>query len=282
MSNFRLTAQTAVMKAFRCWVVPALVAAVTAMPCVAGQDAQKGDKANADQQQPGAAAVEPLPPPPAIENLKAPLVPDLRTIPVAHDRTVFNVQLVDASLIPRDKAGIWVLDFAFKSLRIKTVEIPGKGRRQVHYLYYKVTNRTGKPRMFVPEFIMVNEQGQKFPDNVIPQAVPLIQAREDSSIPAAGGRQHHGDHPAQHQAGRRRRGFRRRDLGQVGPEVRPVQHFCARAFGWLQGGPIADGREADRQVQDAQDRFHPARRRAESEREGNRFLNDPPYEWVYW
>ena len=54
--------------------------------------------------------------------------------------------------------GIWVLDFAFKPLRIRTVDIPGKGRRQVHYLYYRVVNRTGTPRMFVPQFIMVNEK----------------------------------------------------------------------------------------------------------------------------
>ncbi len=87
--------------------------------------------------------------------------PLLRTIPVPHDRPQFNVQMVNAAVLPRDKEGIWVLDFAFKPLRIKTVEIPGKGRIQVHYLYYKVVNHTGKPRMFVPQFIMVNEAGQK-------------------------------------------------------------------------------------------------------------------------
>ena len=69
------------------------------------------------------------------------LVPDLRTIPVPHDRPAFNVQMVNASLLPRNKEGIWVLDFAFKPLRIRTVDIPGVGRRQVHYLYYKVVNR---------------------------------------------------------------------------------------------------------------------------------------------
>ena len=94
--------------------------------------------------------------------------------------------MVNASLLPRDKEGIWVLDFAFKPLRIRTVEIPGKGRRTVHYLYYKVVNRTGKPRMFVPQFIMVNEKGKQFEDQVIPQAVPLIQAREDATIPVRG------------------------------------------------------------------------------------------------
>ena len=163
-------------------MIPAVLATLFAAPCVA-QDESKHAKQN---------VVQPSAPPPRRRSRVRPRskrsrsFPSLRTIPVPHDRTVFNVQMVNAALLPRDKEGIWVLDFAFKPLRIKTVEIPGKGRRQVHYLYYKVVNRTGKPRMFVPEFIMVNEAGQKFDDNVIPQAIPLIQAREDATIPLLG------------------------------------------------------------------------------------------------
>jgi hypothetical protein len=134
--------------------------------------------------QPPAPAGETLPGPEPTPEVK--LVPELHTIPVAHDRPLFNVQMVSAALLPRDKEGIWVLDFKFKPLRIKTVEIPGKGRRQIHYLYYMVVNRTGKPRMFVPQFIMVNEKGQKFEDNVVPEAIPQIQAREDATIPLLG------------------------------------------------------------------------------------------------
>jgi hypothetical protein len=114
----------------------------------------------------------------------------LHTIPVPHDRPRFNYQMVDASLQNRDKQGIWVLDFAFKDqppLRIRTVPFRDQGRnKQVHYLYYRVVNRTGAPRMFVPQFVMVNEKGEKFEDNVVPQAIPLIQAREDHSIPVLG------------------------------------------------------------------------------------------------
>jgi hypothetical protein len=111
----------------------------------------------------------------------------LPTVPVPHDRPAFNYQMVDASLHHRDKQGIWVLDFAFKPLRIRTVPFRDQGRnKQVHYLYYKVVNRTGAPRMFVPQFVMVNEKGEKFEDNVVPQAIPLIQAREDPSIPLLG------------------------------------------------------------------------------------------------
>ena len=94
--------------------------------------------------------------------------------------------MVDASLPPRDEPGSWVLDFAYKPLRIRTVDLPGKGRRQIHYLYYKVVNRTGSPRKFASRFIMVNDKGEEFEDEVVPQAIPLIQHREDPSIPVLG------------------------------------------------------------------------------------------------
>jgi hypothetical protein len=114
------------------------------------------------------------------------LVPNLQTIPVRRDRPTYNYQMVNTALQNRDREDIWILDFAFKPLRIRTVEIPGKGRRPVHYLYYKVVNRSREPRMFVPQFIMVNEEGKKFEDQVIPEAIPIIRAREDETIPVRG------------------------------------------------------------------------------------------------
>ena len=105
---------------------------------------------------------------------------------MARDRQTF-FQMVDASLPHRVEQGIWVLDFAYKPLRIKTVEVPGKGRRQIHYLYYRVVNRTSAPRMFAPRFIMVNDKDEKFEANVVPQAIPAIQVREDPAIPIQGG-----------------------------------------------------------------------------------------------
>ena len=205
--------------------------------------------------------------PPQIEEDS--LVPDLRTIPVPHDRNVFNVQLVNAALIPRDKDGIWVLDFAFKPLRIKTVEIPGKGRKQVHYLYYKVTNRTGKPRIFVPEFIMVNEQGQKFHDNVIPQAVPLIQAREDATIPLLGAVNIMGIIPPSTKPDVDDSVFGVATWDKWDPKSDRFSIYVRGLSDGYKEVPAAFRGQADRQVQDAADRFHPARRRAPSEREGN-------------
>lgn len=110
----------------------------------------------------------------------------LSTYPWRHDRLSYNWTTISTTPLPKDREGIWVLDFAFKPLRIQTVEVPGKGRRTVHYLYYKVVNRTSTPRPFYPQFIMVNERGQRFEDAVIPEAIPVINGREDVSIPVHG------------------------------------------------------------------------------------------------
>jgi len=127
---------------------------------------------------------EPIPP--------VTLGPTLKTHPIRRNaqgfingvngQAVFNERWIDASVLPRDKQGIWVLDFAYKPLRIITVDIPGKGRRDVHYLYYQVVNKTGQPRMFVPQFTLVTDTGKRYEDTVLPQAVKKIQNREDPSI----------------------------------------------------------------------------------------------------
>ena len=114
------------------------------------------------------------------------LLPELPTVPVRRGSPHFNVEMVDTALLPRDKPGIWVLDFAFKPLRMRTVEVPGKGRRQIHYLYFRVVNRTGKPRDFVPEFTLVTDTGKRYEEAVLPAAVKVVQAREDPSVPLLG------------------------------------------------------------------------------------------------
>jgi hypothetical protein len=193
------------VKRFFVPVLPMALAIVVCQPrhCL-GQDQAKpqpgaaAKKAEAEAQEPVKTpepAAQPAPgqaggdvldsPKPVVEEK---LVPVLRTIPVRRDqaRHAYNYQMINTALLPRDKEGIWVLDFAFKPLRIRAVEIPGKGRRSVHYLYYKLVNRTGQPRTFVPQFTMVNEEGKKFEDQVIPEAIPLIQAREDPTIAVLG------------------------------------------------------------------------------------------------
>jgi hypothetical protein len=168
--------------------LPLLLTVVVMAPRLCrGQEAEKQTPkvAPPNAVAPGAVpAQEELPSPPEIPHDD--LANLLPTTPVRRDQAAYNYQMVNAALLPRDKEGIWVLDFAFKPLRIRTVELPGKGRRPVHYLYYKVVNRTGKPRLFAPQFIMVNEGGKRFEDQVISQAIPLIHAREDATIPLRG------------------------------------------------------------------------------------------------
>ncbi len=197
-----------------------------------------------------------LPKPQALPT--APLAPDLPTVPIRRGQVKGNEKLVDASVLPRDKApqldyqeqsgnfsigqtltgqtsgatatiqgdaddgvngtltlsnlkgtfeqgeaiadpaggsatvkapmreGIWVLDFAYKPVRLQTVEIPGKGRRNLLYLYYRVINRTGKPRLFVPQFRLVTDSGKSYDDRVIAPAIDLIRYREDPAIPLLG------------------------------------------------------------------------------------------------
>ena len=144
--------------------------------------AQAEEAAEKPQDKPGAAAT--LEGPPPITEVQ--LLPKLPTTPSRRGSTGFNVHMVDASLLPRDKQGIWVLDFSFKPMRIRTIEIPGKGRRQIHYLYYRVVNRTGKARDFVPQFTILTDTGKRFEESVIPNAVKIIKAREDDAIPLLG------------------------------------------------------------------------------------------------
>jgi len=100
---------------------------------------------------------------------------------VANGKGAFNIRWVDAGVLPRDRAGIWVLDFAFRPLRIVTID-DAKGRRNVHYLYYQVVNRTGQPRFFVPQFTLITDTGKRYEDTVLPQAVKVIGNREDPLI----------------------------------------------------------------------------------------------------
>ena len=99
---------------------------------------------------------------------------------------------------------IWNLEFAFKPLRMVVVEVPTKsGRleeRRVWYLVYRVTNRGDQwaPKAqqtagvttftrevnpveisFFPKFVLrSHEQDKEYVDQVIPSAIPLIEARE--------------------------------------------------------------------------------------------------------
>jgi hypothetical protein len=275
-------------------VVLSLVLAVIGPVWSFAQEAAPGQPAPA---QPPAAQPAPAPAPapeqappaarPEVPQLEGPppiaevaLVPTLPTTPVRRGSAGFNEQMVDASLLPRDKEGIWVLEFAFKPVRLRTVET-GKGRRSVHYLYYHVVNRTGKPRMFVPQFSLVTDTGQRLEDAVIPQAIPIIQAREDASIPLRGAVDIMGVIPPSTKEGIDDAVYGVAVWDGVDPKA---DRFSIYVRGLSDGYQVLQPPDGGKPVVRYKTlRIDLIRRGDEhnlNEREIQ--LNDPSYEWVYW
>jgi hypothetical protein len=135
------------------------------------QDAPKGDEDKPKEQAP-----KEFPDPPVIREV--PLGPVLPTIPVRRDAPLYNMVRADTAVLPLDTQGIWVLKFAFRPVRIIQIERDGK-RRYIHYMFYQVVNRTGKPRMFVPQFTLVTDTGKRYQDTINPIALKVINSRED-------------------------------------------------------------------------------------------------------
>jgi hypothetical protein len=197
----------------------------------------------------------------------------------ANGKRVFGENWVDASLLPRDKQGIWVLDFAFKPVRIITTEVDGK-RRQVHYLYYQVVNRTGKPRMFVPQFSLVTDTGKRIEDTVLPRVVEQIQNREDPSVPVVGAVHVMGIVPPSTKEGI--------DDAVFGVAVWDGVDPHADKFSVYVRG-LSDGYKED-QGPDGKAVVKYKTLRVDFIRRGDQFelkereiqLLDPPYEWIYW
>lgn len=80
----------------------------------------------------------------------------------------------------QDRADIWVLDFTFKDPRMITVDVPGRGRRLIWYLWYQVANHSGQPRTFIPDFELVTlDQPGTYRDQVLPRVQEAIRRVED-------------------------------------------------------------------------------------------------------
>src|SRR3712207_2794530 len=80
----------------------------------------------------------------------------------------------------QDKEGTWTLDFVFKNPRTITVDIPGRGKTTVWYLWYQVTNNTGAPRFFNPTFEWVTlDRNTSHTDEVLPKVQEAIAKVED-------------------------------------------------------------------------------------------------------
>jgi len=117
-------------------------------------------------------------------------LPVLPTVSVREGRAMgFNQRMIDESRQLRLRQGIsvldsgyWLLDFTFKPLRWQTIDVSGGGGRDVLCLNYRVVNRTGKPRLLAPRFILVADGDPPKEESILPRAVKTLQEREDPSI----------------------------------------------------------------------------------------------------
>ena len=88
------------------------------------------------------------------------------------------------TLIEQQVPGMWIMEeFTFLPPRMIMVEVPGKGRKLLWYMVYRVKNKGDAPRLFVPKFLLVDDKGNAYLDRVIPKAERAIQAREDPLRP---------------------------------------------------------------------------------------------------
>jgi hypothetical protein len=233
-----------------------------------------------DPPQPKAGPEGELKAPPDIPEVQ--LGPVLKTTPIRREPPGPNVQLVDASPLPRDREGIWILDFAFKPMRIVRVDVPGRGRRPIHYLYYRVINHTGEPRMFVPQFTIVTDTGRRYEDAVIPTAIEVIRAREDATkdlygavgvvgiLPPSGAKQGIDDAI-----------FGAAVWDGVDPRAdRFSVYVRGLSDGYQVVTPPGGGEPQTRYKTLRIDFFRPGDEFDLNEREIR--LGDPPYEWIYW
>jgi hypothetical protein len=92
----------------------------------------------------------------------------------------FNVIPAPPRVNVQDKEDVWVLDFQFKVPRVISVDIPGRGKKTVWYLWYQVINKTGQPRTFIPDFELVTlDRNTVHHDEVMPAVQAEISKIED-------------------------------------------------------------------------------------------------------
>lgn len=101
----------------------------------------------------------------------------------ARDENFKSINPVIFQRESKEVPDIWALDFIFRDPRYIMVDVPGKGRKLIWYMTYKVVNRTGQPRVFLPSFELVTNNGKVYPDIIMPRAEKAVAMREDPTQP---------------------------------------------------------------------------------------------------
>jgi len=94
----------------------------------------------------------------------------------------FNERDIDPVLHAYDKPENWTLNFRFKDPRIITVDVPGRGKKIVWYMWYQVINHTGEPRLFAPDIeLKTHDYNTVHSDEIMPAVQDAIAKIEDPS-----------------------------------------------------------------------------------------------------
>lgn len=92
----------------------------------------------------------------------------------------FNEREIEPALHAFDKADNWTLHFRFKDPRIVTVDVPGRGKKIVWYMWYQVYNLTKEPRYFLPDFeLKTHDYETVHADEIMPAVQEAIAKIED-------------------------------------------------------------------------------------------------------
>ena len=92
----------------------------------------------------------------------------------------YNEREIDPFTHAFDKVDNWTLNFRFKDPRIITLDVPGRGRKIVWYMWYQVYNLTGEPRYFLPDIeLKTHDYETVHPDEIMPTVQDAISAIED-------------------------------------------------------------------------------------------------------
>jgi len=91
-----------------------------------------------------------------------------------------NERLAEPHVNVQDRDDTWVLEFKFKDPRLITVDVPGRGKKVVYYLWYQVINKTPQAHTFLPDFELVtHDRHTVHRDQVLPRVQEEIRKVED-------------------------------------------------------------------------------------------------------
>lgn len=89
---------------------------------------------------------------------------------------------IEPELNVQDKADIWTMQIDIVDPRMITVDVPGRGKKVVWYMIYRLINRSDQPRLVIPDFeLVIPTRGLTLHDEVLPAVQEEIRKREDPS-----------------------------------------------------------------------------------------------------